>query len=274
MNQPQTFFLTGCASGIGRRLADELVARGERVWATDINLDVLAAHAARSGWPESRVRVRRLDVRDDRAWEEMMGEAAAEFGGVDVVMNIAGYLWAAKCHETSAEEVHRSLDINAKGVIFGTQAAARQMLRQGGGHIINISSMAGLAPIPSLAVYSASKYAVRAFSLAAAQELRPHGVYVTVVCPDAVETPLIAPQRDREEGAILFSSPRLLTVDDVARLIFERVLPHKPLEAYLPTRRGLLARLSDLFPTVAFKLAPLFARRGRAHQLRLQNRER
>lgn len=270
MNQPQTFFLTGCASGIGRHLADGLVAQGHSMWATDVNLDALARHAAEKSWPESRVRVRQLDVRDAGAWEDQVREAASAFGRVDVLMNVAGYLWADKCHETSAEAVHLSLDINAKGVIFGTQAAARQMLRQGGGHVINICSMAGLAPIPSLAVYSASKYAVRGFSIAAAQELRPHNVYVTVICPDAVETPMIAPQRERDEGAILFSSPRLLSVEDVARAVFTRALPHRPLEVYLPAHRGLLARFSDLLPAAAFKLAPLFERRGRARQLQLR----
>jgi 3-oxoacyl-[acyl-carrier protein] reductase len=274
---PRTFFLTGCASGIGRHLADVLLARGHRVWATDINLDALARHAAEAAWPEDRARVRRLDVRDARAWDAAVGEAAAEWGGVDVLMNIAGCLFADRCDETPAEQVHLSLDVNAKGVIFGTQAAARQMLRQparGGarGHVINIGSMAGLAPIPSLAVYSASKYAVRGFSLAAAQELRPRGVYVTVVCPDAVETPLTAPQREREEGAILFSAGRLLTVEDVARAVIERALPRRPLEVYLPARRGLLARLTDLLPSAAFALAPLFARRGRRHQLRMRQR--
>ena len=74
------------------------------------------------------------------------------------------------------EDVHRHFDVNVKGVIFGTRAAAARMIPQGHGHVVNIASMAALAPIPGLALYSASKYAVRAFSLAAAEELRAHGV--------------------------------------------------------------------------------------------------
>lgn len=267
MNSPQNFFLTGCASGIGQHMANVLLASGHKVWATDVNLAALTRHAELQGWPAERVRVRQLDVRDAQAWDAAVSEAAHEFGRIDVLMNIAGYLWADNFYEMPAEEVDRNIDINTKGVIFGTQSAARQMLKQKQGHIINIGSMAGLAPITSLAIYSASKYAVRGFSLAAAQELRPHGIYVTVVCPDAVETPMTARQRGRIEAAILFSSPKLLTVEEVGKAIIERVLPNKPLEAYLPLHRGWLARFADVFPMFTFQLGPLFTRRGRAHQL-------
>ncbi|HYE75951.1 MAG TPA: SDR family oxidoreductase [Blastocatellia bacterium] len=270
MDSAQNFFLTGCASGIGQHLADRLLANGHKVWATDVNLPALTRHAELQHWPEERVRVRQLDVRNAEAWDAAVNEAVSELGSIDVLMNIAGYLWADKFYEMPAEEVDLNIDVNAKGVIFGTQAAARQMIKQGHGHIINISSMAGLVPIQSLAIYSASKYAVRGFSLAAAQELRPHGIFVTVVCPDAVETPMTARQRERAEAAILFSSPKLLTVEAVGDAIIRRVLTHRPLELYLPIHRGLLARLTDLFPSLAFPLGPLFAKRGRSHQLHMR----
>jgi len=270
MSQSQSFFLTGCASGIGRHLADVLIAQRHRVWATDINFDALSEHAKRQHWPDS-VQTRRLDVRDAESWQEQMREAAETFGQVDVVMNIAGYLLTNWFHEAPPEEVHRNLDINAKGVIFGTQAAARVMIRQHHGHIINIASMAGLAPIAGMALYTASKYAVRGFSLAAAQELRPHGVKVTVICPDAVETPLLDPNKSRDAGAILFSSPRLLKVEDISDLILNRVLTRRPLEAYIPAHRGVLARFTDLFPASAFAIAPFFVARGRKLQARLRS---
>src|SRR5205823_4569252 len=110
------------------------------------------------------------------------------------------------------------------------------------GHIINIASMAALAPIPGISLYSASKYAVRGFSLAAAQELRAHGVYVTVVCPDAVQTPMLDAQLAHDEAAATFSGPRLLTVEEVGRAIIGQGLARRPLEIYLPPSRGWLAR--------------------------------
>lgn len=270
MSSTQSFFLTGAASGIGRHLADRLAAQGHRIFATDINFDALAAHALAAGWPEDRVRLRRLDVRDAADWEQAMQEAVAAFGRVDVAMNIAGYMLAGWAHEATPESVDRHLDINVKGVIFGTQAAARQMLRQndgrGSGHIINIASLCALSPIPGIAVYAASKYAVRAFSIATALELRRHNIFVTTINPDAVQTPLLDPQKDIQAAAIVFSSPKLLTVEDVARAILERALPRKPLEVNIPAHRGWLAQLTNLFPQYSSAIGFFLTRRGAAKQ--------
>jgi 3-oxoacyl-[acyl-carrier protein] reductase len=108
--------------------------------------------------------------------------------------------------------------------------------------------MAALAPIPGISVYSASKFAVRGFSLAAAQELEPHGVYVTVVCPDAVATPMVDYQLDHAGAALTFSGPRILSVDEVAQAIVG-LLEGKPrFELNLPRSRAWLAKASSLFP--------------------------
>jgi 3-oxoacyl-[acyl-carrier protein] reductase len=274
MGDLKTFVLTGCASGIGQHLADVLIAHGHCVFATDINFDALQQHAQAQGWPTERAYVRKLDVRDSAAWVNVFQEAVSIFGRVDVLMNIAGYLRPGWIRESALEEVDRHLDINAKGVIFGTLVAARHMIEQRQGHIVNFASMAALAPVPGMALYSASKYAVRAFSLAAAHELRPHGVYVSLVYPDAVQTPMLDLQKNYDEAALTFSAPKVLTVDDVARVVLERVLPRKPLEVFLPARRGWLARFVDTFPGASRLLVPVFQRRGQARQARLRNEER
>lgn len=270
MISPKTFVLTGCASGIGRHLADVLIGQGHRVLATDVHLAALHEHARAQGWPTDRVRVGKLDVRDPAAWAAILQEAIAAFGSVDVLMNIAGYLQPGWVHAATPDEVDRHMDINAKGVIFGTQAAARLMVSQRRGHIINFGSLAARAAVPGLALYSASKFAVRAFSLAAAYELRPHGVYVTVVCPDAVQTPMLDLQTGYEEAVLTFSAPRVLTVDHIARVILQQVLPRKPLEIFIPARRGWLARVVDLFPRASFILIPLFQPGARTRQARLR----
>lgn len=266
MNSPRFYFLTGCASGIGRHLSDRLIARGDRLFATDINIEALAAYAREHGWPEDRVRVRRLDVRNPEDWQAAMSEAVAAFGQVDVVMNVAGYMLAGWAHEASREEVDRHFDINVKGVIYGTQEAARRMMAQGHGQIINIASIAALAPIPGISLYTASKYAVRAFSLAAAQELREHHVYVTTLCPDAIRTPLLAPQKNLEAAALVFSTPKLYTVEEIGDVILNRAIPKKPMQIVLPVWRGWLAHLANVFPQLAFILGPFFRKRGAQKQ--------
>jgi 3-oxoacyl-[acyl-carrier protein] reductase len=273
---PRRFLLTGCASGIGRHLAEVLLASGHHVFATDLDDDRLREHAAANlgAWPTDRAHLRRLDVTNAGAWQLIYIEAERALGRVDVLINIAGYLLPGRVGEFDPESVHRHLDVNTKGVIFGTHTAARHMLARGDGHIINIASLAALAPIPGISLYSASKYAVRAFSLAAAQELRARGVAVTVVCPDAVQTPMLDLQVDHDEAAITFSGARVLTVAEVADAIVRRVLPRRPLELHLPRSRALLARLADLLPATALWLRPLLERRGRARQQQIQRERR
>ena len=167
--------------------------------------------------------------------------------------------------------MHLQLDVNSKGVIFGTQAAVRVMLEQGHGHIINIASLAGVAPVPGLALYSASKFAVRGYTLAAAFELREKNIKVTAICPDAVQTPMLDQQVNREEAAMTFSgSASPLTVEDIARAVFERALPKAPLEITLPLLRGLMAKFGSAFPGSSFAMLNWLRSRGRQRQAQRQ----
>lgn len=267
---PETFFLTGCASGIGRYLANELVRRGFQVCAADIAFDALSNEAQARSWPAERTLLAELDVRDPDAWQREYAAAVTRFGRIDVCMNIAGILRSSWLHETALDEIQTQIDINTKGVIFGTQTACRYMIRQGAGHIINVASMAGIAPIPGLAVYTASKFAVRGFSIAAAVELRPHGVAVTVLCPDSVDTPLLDLPPDNEAAAMIFSGRRLLTLNEVGDAVFNHALVRRPMEIALPWRRSLLAKAGSLFPGLTMSLVPWLQRKGRqAHQQRV-----
>jgi len=272
---PQVFLLTGCAGGMGRHVAGLLAAQGRRLLVTDVNEKALEQAVQDGGWrSKAEVEAFRLDVRDPAAWEEAVGRAVSKWGRLDVLLNIAGYLKPGYIHEVPAIEVDLHFDINAKGVIHGTRAAARRMVAQGHGHIVNVASMAAIAPVPGIGLYSASKFAVRGFSLAAAQELLPQGVAVTVVCPDAVQTPMLDLQLDYEEAAMTFSGPRPLQVEEVGELILTKVLPERPLEVTLvPARSGraLAAKLVNAFPDLAVRLGPALRSRGRKAQKRNRN---
>lgn len=261
------FLISGCASGIGRRLAEVLHERGERVTATDLDEAALRGHF--SGHESERLRLARLDVTDPAAWNRVADEAVAAWGGLDAVLNVAGYVGPGSAHEASPAEVDRHFDVNAKGVVYGTQAAARRMIPNGAGHILNVASLASLVPSPGLALYSASKYAVRAFSLAAAEELREHGIAVTVVCPDAVATPMLIKQLDYPEAALTFTAPRFLQTDEVVAAILDRALVKRPLLLSLPRRRAALARFVDLWPRASRWLAPSLRRQGLKRQAQL-----
>ncbi len=261
--------LTGCAGGIGRHLTGALLALGHRIVATDLDEAALAREAEARRWDPARVTLRRLDVRREDEWEAAM-DAAAALGGVDVVMNIAGYLQPAYVADLAQRDVDLHLDVNAKGVVLGPRAAARRMIPRRSGHIVNIGSLASLAPVPGLSLYSASKFAVRGFTLAAAVELREHDVAVTLVMPDAVETPMLDKQVPYKEAAMTFSGPRALTVEDIEALIVQDVLPNRPLEAALPLSRAVLARVANAAPAVVQRLAPALLRKGMKQQARIK----
>ncbi|HEY6546529.1 MAG TPA: SDR family oxidoreductase [Vicinamibacteria bacterium] len=264
--------LTGAASGIGRHLTGVLARAGFRVVATDQDLEKLEQAARAEAWPADRVLRRLLDVREPQAFRDAIGLARATFGRFDILLNVAGYLRPGYAHEAAPEEIDRHLDVNVKGVIHGTRAAAAVMVPQGHGHVVNVASLAGHVPVRGLGLYSTSKFAVRGFSLVAAHELRPHGVFVSAVCPDAVNTPMVDLQVDYPEAAISFSSAKMLTAEDVARAIVDDVLVRRPLEVLLPRGRGLLARLVGAWPELGLRLAPRFAAKGEARRQVLARR--
>jgi 3-oxoacyl-[acyl-carrier protein] reductase len=268
--ESRVMVLTGAASGIGRHLAGRLAREGHRVVATDIEETKLVEAARADGWPEARVLCRKQDVRDAAAWPEVIDLAFRTWGRLDVLLNVAGFLRPSVAWLGTAEDVDRHLDVNTKGVIHCTRAAAERMVAQGHGHIVNVASLAAHCPVPGLALYAASKFAVRGYSLSAAFELHAHNVQVSVVCPDAVQTPMLDLQVRYPEAAISFSNPKALTVEDVGRVIVGRVLAKRPLEVLLPRHRGWIARAAGLWPGLGMRMAPFFIKRGAERQKSLR----
>jgi len=264
---PQNIIVTGCASGIGKHLAGRLYEAGHRLLLTDLNEDGL--RAAASGFDDSRVLLRRLDVRNAAEWSAIVDEAKSHWGTVDVVINVAGVLSAVWTYEAAPSDVDLMMDVNAKGLMYGTNAALKVMVAQKSGHVINVASLAGVVPVPGLAIYSASKHAARAYSIAAGIEVREHDVHVSVICPTVVATPMMDEQMHREEAALTFSTKRPLTVDEVASAIIDRVMIEKPLELLLDvpgTGQAFLSRLGNLFPGMTLKLRGRLSDVGRANQ--------
>lgn len=262
----QVVLITGCASGMGRHFAGVLAARGARVLATDVNLEALEAQATALGWPKDRVILRRLDVRARADWEAALASVVASWGHLDILMNIAGIAYAKRVHENDPDMIDRILEINLRGVIYGTHYGAQQMVAQGHGHIVNFASIAGLVPVRGLNLYSATKFGVRGFSLAAAQELRELGITVAVVCPDAVDTPMLEAEAVMPDAAMVFSLPKPLTVQDVEQVVLHRVLGRGAGEVIIPRSRAPLARLATAFPGVLAWLGAVFWRAGARRQ--------
>jgi NADP-dependent 3-hydroxy acid dehydrogenase YdfG len=266
-------WLTGCASGVGLHLTDAFLARGARVLATDVDLDGMRRAARANEWDSGRLLMRRLDVTDRSAWEALYTELMGYWGRFDMLFNVAGVIRPGRLAEAAEADYDLHMDVNFRGLVHGSQVAARHMRAQGRGHIVNVSSLAGIAPVPGIGLYSASKHAVRAYSLVLAEELKDSGVAVTVVCPDAIETPMLIRQEDYEEAAMVFSGRSPLTVRDISRVIFERILKDRPVEVGIPAGRAFLARMAGAFPAVSRLMSRFMRRRGaREQQARREKR--
>ena len=263
--------VTGSASGIGLALTDRLAEAGASVFATDTDGDAVRAAAQQRGWPDDRIHTATLDVRDSSRWTAAVHAAQGAMGGLDTLVNVAGVIHPAWVHDLDLDDAQQQVDVNLMGVVRGMAAVTPGFVQQRRGHVINVASLAALAPVEGISVYSATKYAVRGFSLAASTELRRKGVAVTVLCPDAVRTPMLDRQESFEQADIVFSGPRELTPDEVAQAVLDAMLT-RPLEVFLPRHRGWMARLVDVFPESASTLSNLFRRRGQKRRANLQDR--
>jgi NAD(P)-dependent dehydrogenase (short-subunit alcohol dehydrogenase family) len=180
-----TWLITGCSSGFGRELTRVVLARGYRAVVTARNTkqveDLVIGH-------EDRTLVLRLDVTDPAQVAESVRHAEEHFGGIDVLVNNAGIGYFAAVEESDEADVRRMFEINFFGLARMTRAVLPGMRKRRSGHIINIASICGLAAIPSLGDYSATKFAVEGLSEYLALEVGPLGIRVTLVAPSSFRT--------------------------------------------------------------------------------------
>lgn len=180
--------VTGAGSGIGLALSRALIARGAHVWLTDINETAVTAAAEKLG-PAAHPAA--LDVRDSAAVQALVRRVVAGHNGLDFLFNNAGIGISGEMHRLSIEHFDRIIDVNLRGVLNGIAAAYPLMVKQGHGHIVNTASGAGLLPMPLMTPYSMTKHAVVGLSTSLRLEAENYGVRVSVLCPSAVETPIL-----------------------------------------------------------------------------------
>lgn len=183
----QTVLVTGAAAGIGRGVAETLAERGAIVYAADVNekgLQVLAKSFKGSITPV------RLDVSQEQNFQRAIDQVVAEHGQLDIIINNAGVALAGDFNDTSMADIEKIVSINLWSVIYGTKLAYAQMIEQGHGHIVNVSSSGGAMPVPNQAMYSAIKHAVLGLSHSLREEAEQYGVKVSVVLPGMVESDL------------------------------------------------------------------------------------
>ena len=206
----QTWLVTGSSRGLGRTLADAVLAAGHRLVATARDPARLSDLETRYG---SRVRVVALDVTEPRAARDAALAGVDAFGRLDVLVNNAGYGNVGSIEDTSLDEFRAQIETNLFGVINVTKAVIPIMREQGSGHIIQLSSIGGRTGSPGRAAYAAAKWGVEGFSEVLAKEVGPLGIKVTIIEPGGFRTDFAGSSTTIRDGRAEYDS----TVGAMAR---------------------------------------------------------
>ena len=222
----RTWFVTGCSSGLGRALCERLLERGERVVATARDTAKIADLGQR--FPDRAI-IQQLDI-TDHAGVNAAVHAALSLGGVDVLVNNAGYGLVGALEEVDEQAVKDAFDANVYGAYRLIRALLPHMRARKSGHILNVSSMAGFVGGPGFTFYSATKFALEGLSEALAKEVAPFGIKVTLIEPGPFRTNF------RGETSMRSAAPMQAYADTVGR--FRKMLadtdgkqPGDPLKA-------------------------------------------
>lgn len=190
--------VTGAASGIGRASALAFAQRGADLAICDLDLEGLGDTESRARALGSDVIAARVDVASAEEMQEFAARVHERVAAVDLLMNNAGVAVGARFLDTPLEDWRWIIDINVMGVVHGCQAFLPAMVeRARGGHVVNVASAAGYLASQFLAAYATTKFAVVGLSEALRDEMRPHDIGVTAVCPGIIDTPITRASRLR-----------------------------------------------------------------------------
>ncbi|MGB5695224.1 MAG: SDR family NAD(P)-dependent oxidoreductase [Polyangiales bacterium] len=234
--------VTGAAKGIGAAIVRLCLEARHQVVAVDIDESGLSQ--LRTELPG--IEIARLDVRDLAAWLRVVQSAETQGGPIDVLINNAGVCLPGACDRVSAEDDRLTVEVNLIGVMNGVRTLLPRFLERRRGHVINVASMAAFTPAPGLAAYCATKHAVRAYTHSCALDHRHAPIDWTVVCPSAVETPMLEGMRRRRAGAVVFTEEPMAP-EKVASAVVDTIREPQR-EVLVPSLRGKLLRFIGLFP--------------------------
>lgn len=182
--------ITGASSGLGEATARMLAAQGATVVLGARRVDRIEALAAEIGQAGGRALALATDVTRSADVQRLVDMAVETFGRVDVIVNNAGLMPSSPLERLKIDDWDRMIDVNIKGVLYGIAAVLPHMQRQKGGHIVNVSSVAGHKVRAGTAVYSATKHAVRVLTEGLRQEVKAYDIRTTIISPGAVATEL------------------------------------------------------------------------------------
>ena len=226
--------ITGGARGIGRATAEAFLARGATVSIGDLDLAAATATAEEIGASAHHV-----DVADAASYDAFVTAAETGHGPVDVLVNNAGVMPSGAFLDMDPALDRLMMEVNVHGVLHGMRRVLPGMVERRRGHVVNVASLAGKFPVPGLAVYNASKFAVVGLTAATRLEMAPHGVTLTAILPSAVDT-------DLASGFDMKPIPKVKP-SDIADAVIDSVR-NRAAEIAVPRYVGALAAGTHLVP--------------------------
>jgi NAD(P)-dependent dehydrogenase (short-subunit alcohol dehydrogenase family) len=255
--------VTGGGMGLGRALCGELARLGATVIAADIAGDMANQAAAQIEQSGGKARAAQLDVSKNDQVSRLVDQTITELGRLDYMFNNAAIVIGGDARDLTVEQWDRVLDVNLRGVLYGTLAAYHVMVKQGHGHIVNVSSLSGLISQPGNAPYCTAKHALVGLSLSLRFEGADLGVKVSCVCPGDMKTHIyknmtvVNMKVDTEEIVRVSRSSHFLmpqwSAERAAREILAGVARNKALIVFPGVVRGIW-RLDRLFPGVLYRV--------------------
>ena len=230
-NWNNSIAITGAGSGFGAALARLYASRGWNVAVTDIDEQRAHETLQKIETQSGNSFFMQLDITRAEHWQQLQDTVLERWGGLEVLVNNAGVAAAGNVEDTSMEDWAWVLDIDLMGVVRGCHQFATMMKTQKAGHIVNISSFAGLAGLPFISAYGVAKAGVVALSEALRAEMHPYGVGVTVACPSFVKTGLLdsfrATRPESKSKVTRWMETSGVSAEDIAEKIAEAVKRNK-----------------------------------------------
>lgn len=251
--------ITGASSGIGKEAAALFAQSGANLVLAARSEDKLEALSKDIGKNVKIVTVK-TDVTKLKDCRNLVSTTINELGSADILVNNAGYTCQGNFEEVELKDLEKTIDVNLRGTVRLTKLFLPYILNSAEGRIINVSSLLGIIPLPSEAVYSSTKFAIRAFSYALAEELEDTGVKVSVISPGPVNTPFIMDNLERLHDLVL--SPPLSEPEEIAEMILLTARDGR-IERIKPYHTGVLAKIGFLLPGLGKLIKPLMKRQGR-----------
>lgn len=255
--------ITGAASGLGQGFATEIARAGGTVIAADVNFDGVAKTVEAITSTGGKAEAHALDVCDSAAVVALVDGTVEKHGRIDYIFNNAGIATQGPVEEIPIENWDEIIDINLKGVVYGTSAAYKHMVKQRSGQIVNTASLAGLVPSPLLSPYSTVKFGVVGLSDSLRVEARSKGVTVTALCPGFIESGIYAAARTSggfDEEMAREAIPLMVPLEKGVRKLLDGVVKKKRVVT-LPFYAYLFLWGYKLTPSIAIRVSGMLAAR-------------